>query len=72
MIAGVTTKLAILATLLVLTPLFTNLPYPVLAAVVIAAVLSFIDVPAFRGLAAFPASRAALEGASGGDRATPA
>jgi len=43
----------ILATLLVLTPLFTNLPYPVLAAVVIAAVLSLIDVPAFRRLLRF-------------------
>ena len=52
-IAGVTTKVAILATLLVLTPLFTNLPYPVLAAVVIAAVLSFIDLPAFRRLLRF-------------------
>jgi sulfate permease, SulP family len=49
-IAGVTTKLAILATLLVLTPLFANLPYAVLAGVVIAAVLSFIDVPEFRRL----------------------
>ena len=52
-IAGVTTKVAILATLLVLTPLFVNLPYPVLAGVVIAAVLSFIDVPEFRRLLRF-------------------
>ena len=52
-IAGVTTKVAILATLLVLTPLFANLPYPVLAGVVIAAVLSFIDVPEFRRLLRF-------------------
>ena len=52
-IAGVTTKVAILATLLVLTPLFANLPYPVLAGVVIAAVLSFIDVPEFRRILRF-------------------
>jgi sulfate permease, SulP family len=52
-IAGVTTKVAILATLLVLTPLFANVPYPVLAGVVIAAVLSFIDVPEFRRLLRF-------------------
>jgi sulfate permease, SulP family len=52
-IAAVTTKVAILATLLVLTPLFANLPYPVLAGVVIAAVLSFIDVPEFRRLLRF-------------------
>ncbi len=52
-IAGVTTKMAILATLLVLTPLFANLPYPVLAGVVIAAVLSFIDLPEFRRLLRF-------------------
>jgi SulP family sulfate permease len=52
-IAAVTTKVAILATLLVLTPLFANLPYPVLAAVVIAAVLSFIDLPEFRRLLRF-------------------
>jgi SulP family sulfate permease len=52
-IAGLTTKVAILATLLVLTPLFTDLPYPVLASVVIAAVLSFIDVPEFRRLLRF-------------------
>lgn len=31
-----------------LTPLFADLPYPALAGIVIAAVLSFIDVPAFR------------------------
>jgi SulP family sulfate permease len=47
-VAAVTTKVAILATLLVLTPLFADLPYPALAGIVIAAVLSFIDVPAFR------------------------
>ena len=53
MIAAVTTKVAILATLLVLTPLFADLPYSVLAGVVIAAVLSFIDVPEFRRLLRF-------------------
>jgi SulP family sulfate permease len=49
-VAAVVTKVAILATLVVLTPLFVNLPYPALAGVVIAAVLGFIDVPAFRRL----------------------
>jgi sulfate permease, SulP family len=49
-VAGLTTKVAILATLLVLTPLFADLPYPALAGIVIAAVLSFIGVPAFRRL----------------------
>ena len=71
-IAAVTTKVAILATLLVLTPLFADLPYPVLASVVIAAVLSFIDVPEFRPAPALPARRAALDGPSEGDRAAPA
>ena len=52
-VAAVTTKVAILATLVVLTPLFANLPYPALAGVVIAAVLSFIDLPAFRRLSHF-------------------
>ena len=52
-IAAVTTKVAILATLVVLTPLFANLPYAVLASVVIAAVLAFIDVPEFRRLLRF-------------------
>jgi high affinity sulfate transporter 1 len=52
-VAAVTTKVAILATLAVLTPLFANLPYPALAGVVIAAVLSFIDLPAFRRLRHF-------------------
>ena len=52
-IAAVTTKVAILATLVVLTPLFANLPYPVLAAVVIAAVLAFIDLPEFRRILRF-------------------
>ncbi len=46
-VASVTTKVAILATLLFLTPLFADLPYPVLAGVVIAAVISFINVPEF-------------------------
>jgi sulfate permease, SulP family len=49
-VAAVTTKVAILATLLVLTPLFADLPYPALAGIVIAAVLSSIDAPAFRRL----------------------
>jgi SulP family sulfate permease len=52
-VASATTKVAILLTLLVLTPLFADLPYPALAAVVIAAVLSFIDVPAFARLRRF-------------------
>ncbi len=52
-IASVVTKVSILATLLVLTPLFKNLPYPVLAAIVIAAVLTFIDLPGFRRLLEF-------------------
>jgi SulP family sulfate permease len=52
-VASTTTKVAILVTLLVLTPLFADLPYPALAAVVIAAVLSFIDVPAFARLRRF-------------------
>ncbi len=52
-VASLVTKLSILATLLVLTPLFANLPYPVLAAVVIAAVLGFIDLPGFRRLLEF-------------------
>ena len=52
-VASVVTKVAILATLLLLTPLFTDLPYPVLAAVVIAAVVSFIDLPGFRRLLRF-------------------
>jgi SulP family sulfate permease len=52
-VAGTTTKVAIVVTLLVLTPLFADLPYPALAAVVIAAVLSFIDVPAFARLRRF-------------------
>ena len=47
-VASVVTKVAILATLLLLTPLFSDLPYPVLAAVVIAAVVSFIDLPGVR------------------------
>lgn len=47
------TKTAILLTLLVLTPLFTDVPYAVLAAVVIAAVLTFIDLPEFRRLLQF-------------------
>ena len=52
-IASVVTKLAIVATLIVLTPLFADLPYPVLAAVVISAVISFIDLPGFRRLLEF-------------------
>lgn len=52
-VASLVTKVAILATLLVLTPLFADLPYPVLAAVVIAAVVSFIDLPGFRRLLQF-------------------
>ena len=53
LVASVVTKSAIIATLVVLTPLFANLPYPVLAAVVISAVLSFIDLPGFRRLLQF-------------------
>lgn len=52
-LTAVVTKVAILATLVVLTPLFTDVPYSVLAAVVIAAVLGFIDVQAFRRLLQF-------------------
>lgn len=52
-LAGITTKVAILATLLVLTPLFTDVPYAVLAAIVISAVLGFIDVPGARRLLQF-------------------
>lgn len=52
-VASVVTKVAIVATLLVLTPLFADLPYPVLAAVVISAVISFIDLPGFRRLLEF-------------------
>ena len=52
-VASVVTKFAILVTLLLLTPLFTNLPYPVLAAIVIAAVVTFIDLPGFRRLLEF-------------------
>ncbi len=52
-VASLVTKGAIIATLVVLTPLFADLPYPVLAAVVISAVLSFIDLPAFRRLLQF-------------------
>ncbi len=52
-VASVVTKIAIIATLVALTPLFADLPYPVLAAVVISAVLSFIDLPGFRRLLEF-------------------
>lgn len=55
-VASLVTKVAILTTLLLLTPLFTDLPYPVLAAVVIAAVISFIDLPGFRRLLEFQRS----------------
>ncbi|HSD81244.1 MAG TPA: SulP family inorganic anion transporter [Solirubrobacteraceae bacterium] len=65
-VASVTTKVAILATLLVLTPLFADLPYPALAAVVIAAVLSFIDIPAFRRLLRFQRAAQRSRGAPGG------
>jgi len=62
-VASLVTKVAILATLLLLTPLFKDLPYPVLAAVVIAAVVSFIDLPGFRRLLRF--QRAAQRSAGG-------
>lgn len=52
-LATVVAKAAVIATLLLLTPLFTNVPYAALAAVVISAVLSFIDVPGFRRLLRF-------------------
>lgn len=52
-LATVVTKVAVIATLVLLTPLFTDVPYAVLAAVVISAVLSFIDVPGFRRLLRF-------------------
>jgi len=68
-VASLVTKVAILATLLLLTPLFTDLPYPVLAAVVIAAVVSFIDLPGFRRLLRF--QRAAQASAGGRRRWVP-
>jgi sulfate permease, SulP family len=68
-VASVVTKVAILATLLLLTPLFTDLPYPVLAAVVIAAVVTFIDIPGFRRLLRF--QRAAEQSAGGRRRWVP-
>lgn len=52
-VASLVTKGALIATLLFLTPLFSDLPYPVLAAVVIAAVIGFIDLPGFRRLLRF-------------------
>lgn len=52
-LAAVVTKVAIIATLVLLTPLFTDVPYAVLAAVVISAVLSFVDIPGFRRLLRF-------------------
>ena len=61
-VASVVTKVAILATLLLLTPLFSDLPYPVLAAVVIAAVVSFIDLPGFRRLLRFQRAAQRSEG----------
>ena len=64
--ASLTTKIAILATLLVLTPLFADLPYPALAAVVIAAVLTFVDVPAFRRLLSFQRAAQRSVGRPGG------
>ena len=68
-VASLVTKVAILATLLLLTPLFSDLPYPVLAAVVIAAVVSFIDLPGFRRLLRF--QRAAQHSAGGRRRWVP-
>ena len=64
-LAALTTKLAILATLLVLTPLFTNVPYAVLAAIVVSAVLGFIDLPGFRRLLRFQSSAQGSAGQPG-------
>ena len=64
-LTAITTKVAILATLLVLTPLFTDVPYAVLAAVVIAAVLAFIDLPGFRRLLRFQRTAQGSEGQPG-------
>ena len=71
-VASLVTKVAILATLLLLTPLFKDLPYPVLAAVVIAAVVSFIDLPGFRRLLRFQraAQRVGRGRGAGGCRCT--
>ena len=49
-----------------LTPLFADLPYPALAAVVIAAVLTFVDVPAFRRLLSFQRAAQRSAGRPGG------
>ncbi len=64
-LSALTTKIAILATLLVLTPLFTNVPYAVLAAIVVSAVLGFIDLPGFRQLLRFQRSAQGSHGQPG-------
>lgn len=65
-VASIVTKGALIATLLLLTPLFANLPYPVLAAVVIAAVVGFIDLPGFRRLLRFQRAAQHSTGRPGG------
>lgn len=64
-VSSVVTKVSILLTLLFLTPLFTNLPYPALAGVVIAAVIGFIDIPGYRRLHRFQRSAQHSQGQPG-------